>query len=74
MARHLGPADIPAAATDRLNAEIAKAVDAPALEAKFAELSFIAAKSSPAQFRELIREDLSKIGKAVNEANIRIDF
>lgn len=69
-----GPADMPAAVTDRLNAEIAKAVDAPALKAKFAELSFIAAKSSPAQFRELIREDLSKIGKAVKEANIRIDF
>lgn len=69
-----GPADMPAAVTDRLNAEIAKAVDAPALKAKFAELSFVAVKSSPAQFRELIREDLSKIGKAVKEANIQIDF
>ncbi|RSZ30864.1 tripartite tricarboxylate transporter substrate binding protein [Variovorax beijingensis] len=69
-----GPADMPAAVTDRLNAEIAKAVDAPALKARFAELSFIPARSDPAQFRQLIREDLSKIGKAVKEANIRIDF
>ena len=69
-----GPADMPAAVTDRLNAEIAKAVDAPALKARFAELSFIPAKSDPAQFRQLIREDLSKIGKAVKEANIQIDF
>ncbi len=69
-----GPAGMPAAVTDRLNAEIAKAVDAPALKARFAELSFIPAKSDPAQFRQLIREDLSKIGKAVREANIRIDF
>ncbi|BEP39021.1 tripartite tricarboxylate transporter substrate binding protein (plasmid) [Variovorax sp. V59] len=69
-----GPAHMPAAVVDRLNAEIAKAVDTPALKAKFAELSFIAARSNPAQFRELIREDLSKIGQAVKEANIRIDF
>lgn len=69
-----GPANMPAAVTDRLNAEIAKAVDAPALKARFAELSFIPARSDPAQFRQLIREDLSKIGKAVKEANIRIDF
>ena len=69
-----GPANMPAAVTDRLNAEIAKAVDAPALKARFAELSFIPAKSDPAQFRQLIREDLSKIGKAVKEANIQIDF
>ncbi|MBD9667725.1 tripartite tricarboxylate transporter substrate binding protein [Variovorax sp. VRV01] len=69
-----GSAHMPAAVVDRLNAEIAKAVDTPALKAKFAELSFIAARSNPAQFRELIREDLSKIGQAVKEANIRIDF
>lgn len=69
-----GPANMPAAVTDRLNAEIAKAVDAPALKVRFAELSFIPAKSDPAQFRQLIREDLSKIGKAVKEANIQIDF
>lgn len=69
-----GPANMPAAVTDRLNVEIAKAVDAPALKARFAELSFIPARSDPAQFRQLIREDLSKIGKAVKEANIRIDF
>lgn len=69
-----GPADMPAAVTERLNAEIAKAVDAPALKTRFAELSFIPAKSDPAQFRQLIRDDLSKIGKAVKEANIQIDF
>lgn len=69
-----GPADMPAAVTERLNAEIAKAVETPALKAKFAELSFIPAKSTPEQFRQLIREDLSKIGKAVKEANIQIDF
>ncbi|MEJ8851522.1 tripartite tricarboxylate transporter substrate binding protein [Variovorax rhizosphaerae] len=69
-----GPADMPAAVTNRLNAEIAKAVESPALKAKFDELSFIANKSNPEQFRQLIREDLVKIGKAVKEASIQIDF
>jgi len=68
-----GPADMPVAVTNRLNAEIAKAVDTPALMAKFAELSFVPAKSNPEQFKKLIREDLSKIGQAVKEANIKID-
>ena len=68
-----GPADLPAAVTNRLNAEIAKAVDTPALQTKFAELSFVPSKSNPEQFRKLIREDLARIGQAVKEANIRID-
>ena len=69
-----GPADMPAAITDRLNAEIAKAVEAPSLKARFVELSFVPTKSSPAQFKQLIADDLVKIGKAVKEAGIRIDF
>jgi tripartite-type tricarboxylate transporter receptor subunit TctC len=68
-----GPADMPVAVTNRLNAEIAKAVDTPALKAKFTELSFVPARANPEQFRKLIREDLSKIGQAVKEANIKID-
>lgn len=69
-----GPADMPAEIAQRLNAEIAKAVDAPALKSKFAELSFVPTKSSPEQFKKLIREDISKIGQAVKEANIKIEF
>lgn len=69
-----GPADMPPDITQRLNAEIAKAVDAPALKLKFAELSFVPTKSNPEQFKTLIREDLSKIGQAVKEANIKIEF
>jgi tripartite-type tricarboxylate transporter receptor subunit TctC len=69
-----GPANMPAAVTERLNAEIARAVDAPSLKAKFEELSFIPAKSSSQQFKQIIRDDLAKIGKAVKDANIKIDF
>lgn len=68
-----GPAGLPADITHRLNTEISKAVEAPSLKSRFAELSFVPAKSSPAQFRKLIADDLNKIGKAVREAGIRID-
>lgn len=68
-----GPADMPAAVTQRLNAEIGKAVDAPSLKLKFADLSFVTTKSTPAQFKQMISEDMAKIGKAVKEAGIRID-
>ncbi|AGU49154.1 putative Bug-like extra cytoplasmic solute receptor, TTT family [Variovorax paradoxus B4] len=69
-----GPADLPAAITEKLNAEIGKAVQAPSLKARFAEMSFVPARSTPAEFKQLISEDLVKIGKAVKDAGIRIDF
>ena len=68
-----GPADLPAALVARLNAEIGKAVQVPALKAKFAELSFVPTQSTPAEFKQLIAADIAKIGKAVKEANIVID-
>lgn len=68
-----GPADLPAALVARLNTEIGKAVQAPTLKAKFAELSFVPTQSTPAQFKQLISADIAKIGKAVKEAGISID-
>lgn len=68
-----GPAGLPASVTDRLNAEIRKAVQAATLQAKFAEMSFVPALSTPSEFRQMIADDLANIGKAVKEAGIRID-
>jgi tripartite-type tricarboxylate transporter receptor subunit TctC len=68
------PANLPKPIADRLNAEIGKAVDAPTVKARFAEISFVPTKSSPEQFKSLIREDLKKIGKIVKDANIQIDI
>lgn len=68
------PAGLSTAITNRLNMEIGKAVQAPSLKAKFTELSFVPTQSSPEKFKQLIADDLAKIGKAVKEAGIRIDF
>jgi tripartite-type tricarboxylate transporter receptor subunit TctC len=70
----LAPANLPPAIAEGLNAEINKAVDAPALKARFAELSFVPAKSGLAQLKKLIHDDISKIGKTVKEARISIDL
>ena len=68
-----GPAGLPADITHKLNTEIAKAVEAPSLKSKFAELSFVPTQSTAAQFKALIADDMAKIGKAVKQAGIRID-
>jgi tripartite-type tricarboxylate transporter receptor subunit TctC len=69
-----GPANLPKNIVDRLNAEISKAVDAPSIKARFLELSFVANKSTPEQFKALIKDDLKKIGKIVKDAKIQIDL
>ncbi len=67
------PANLPKSMTDRLNAEMSKAVDNPGLKAKFAGLSFVPNQSSADQFKTLIKDDLKKIGKIVKDAKIQID-
>jgi tripartite-type tricarboxylate transporter receptor subunit TctC len=69
-----GPANMPKLLVDRLNAEMSKAVDSPNLKTKFADLSFVPNKSTPEQFKTLIKEDLKKIGKIVKDAKIQIDL
>jgi tripartite-type tricarboxylate transporter receptor subunit TctC len=68
-----GPAGMPKAVVDRLNAEIGKAVQTENLKTRFSEMSFVPAQGNPEQFRKLISGDLINIGKAVKEANIQID-
>ena len=68
-----GPADMPEELVQRLNTEITKAVGAPSLQEKFNDLSFVPTKSTPEQFKQMISEDLTKIGSAIKKAGIRID-
>ena len=67
------PANTPMHIVNRLNAEIGKAVDSPNLRAKFQELSFIPNHSSHEEFKKFIQDDLAKIGKVIQDANIKID-
>lgn len=58
-----GPADMPADITQRLNAKIAKVVDAPALKSRFAEQSFVPAKSSPNSSRSSFEKTSPRLAK-----------
>jgi tripartite-type tricarboxylate transporter receptor subunit TctC len=69
-----GPANLPKAVVERLNAEMSKAVESTTLKEKFADLSFVPNKSTPEQFKTLIKDDLKKIGKIVKDAKIQIDL
>ncbi len=68
-----GPAGMPKDVVDKLNAAVAKAVQAPNVKARFAELSFETADNTPAQFAKLIQEEIRRVGAVIKAANIRIE-
>ena len=68
-----GPANLPRDIVVRLNAAVAKAVQAPNVKARFAELSFETTPNTPAQFTRVIQEEIRRVGEVVKAANIRID-
>ncbi len=69
----LAPAGTPAPIIERLNAEVAKALDSPALTARFAPLGIGANKESAEAFTARIRRDIVRWGKVFNDAGVKID-
>ena len=69
----LAPAGTPAPIIQKLNADLAKVLALPDVREKLGALGFDLAPGTPAEFGELIRRDIVKIGKVVKEAGIRVD-
>ena len=69
----LGPAKLSKEIVVKLNAEINKALRNPALLKKLSEQGADVAGSTPDQFAKLIRDEMSKWGKAVKESGATID-
>ena len=67
----VAPAGTPATAIERLQKEIAKALDAPDVKAKLAGLGAEPVGNSPSEFAAMIKVESAKWGKIVKEANIR---
>jgi tripartite-type tricarboxylate transporter receptor subunit TctC len=67
------PRKTPAAAIDRLNAEINAILAAPATRKQFEELGLRVLSGSPAEFGMLIAESTEKWGKVVKFAGVRAD-
>lgn len=64
---------MPREIAERLATEIGKAVKAPALQARFNDLSFETVETTPAQFAKVVHDEIIKVGKVVKDAHISIE-
>jgi len=69
----LAPAGTPATIIQKLNADLVKVLALPEVREKLGALGFELAPGTPAEFGELIKREIVKIGKVVREAGIRVD-
>ena len=67
------PAATPREVVARLNAEAVKALESPDIREFFGSQGFIVGGSTPEQFRTLVESEVSKWGRVIRTANIRID-
>jgi len=69
----VGPARLPADITKRLNAEINKAVTAPALQARLANEAIDLMPMTPEQFGKYIQSEIARYSALARERNISLD-
>ncbi len=69
----MGPAGTPREIITRLNTELNKALQSPELRQKLADNLFDVRGSTPEQFATVIRDDLARWAKVVQDANIKAD-
>ncbi|SEA68970.1 tripartite tricarboxylate transporter substrate binding protein [Variovorax sp. YR216] len=69
----LGPAGMPPAVVNRLNADLNKAFTTPAVQKRFADFGMEAMPGSPQQFFALSRAESQRWGPIIKAANIKLD-
>ncbi len=69
----LGPAGLPAPVVARLNAELNKSFQTPAVQKRFADIGMEALPGTPAQFLALARAESRRWGAVIRAAGIRLD-
>ncbi|MBI4189040.1 MAG: tripartite tricarboxylate transporter substrate binding protein [Betaproteobacteria bacterium] len=67
----LAPAKTPAAIINRLNQEIARVLNQAEVKEKFFGIGLEVAPSSPEQFAALIKSEITRISKVIQDAGIR---
>ena len=65
------PAKVPADILNKVNADVAKVVNAPEVKARLASQGIIISTNSPAEFAQFVREDNARWGKVIREAGIK---
>ncbi len=69
----LAPAGTPKEIVDRLQGEVAKAMNDPALRKRFAELAVIPVGASPADTAKFLNDEIAKWGKVITTAGVKPD-
>ena len=69
----LAPKGTPEPIITRVHDELEKILATPAMAEKLAQQGFMPVSNSPAEFSQLIRDDLAKWEKVIKQANIRLD-
>ena len=69
----LAPAGTPNGIVDLLQREIAKAVTDPGVRERLFKLGFEPVANKPQEFGARIKSEISKWGKVVHDANLRIE-
>lgn len=69
----LGPAGIPTAVVERLNAELNRALASPAVALRLKELGMDALAGSPTQFYTQAREESRRWGEIIQRAGVQLD-
>ncbi len=69
----VGPASLPAAAVQRLNAELVAALAEPGLASRFAQMGVYLQSSTSQAFADWIRREIPKWGEVVRRSNIRME-
>jgi tripartite-type tricarboxylate transporter receptor subunit TctC len=67
----LMPAETPPAIVARINREVTKVMNDPAVQARLGKMGYLPVGGTPDVLGSLIRNDFSRFGKIVRDANIR---
>ncbi len=71
--RHPGPAGTPKAITEKLNAEMKKALEAPALREKLDKIGVQPMPMSPEGFAALVKDEIKIYGDFVKKSGIKMN-
>lgn len=69
----LYPAGTPAAAIERMSAEVDKVLRTPEVQARFSDLGYVPVGGPPARLAERIQSDYQRFGKLIRDARIKSD-
>jgi len=69
----LGPAGVPEPVVDKLNREIARIINAPALREKLVSQHFVPAPSSAKELATIVSDDIARWARLIRQVGIRVD-